>query len=31
LAKHFDKDKDGKLNESEKQAALEAIANGFEN
>ena len=31
LAKHFDKDKDNKLNETELAEARQAIKNGFEN
>lgn len=30
LAKHFDKDKDGRLNTAEKKDAVEALAQGFE-
>lgn len=30
LAKHFDKDRDGKLNEKESQNAYEEIRNGYE-
>lgn len=31
LAKHFDKDNDGKLNQTELKSAKEAIQSGFEN
>jgi Ca2+-binding EF-hand superfamily protein len=30
MAKHFDKDGDGKLNEVERSNAMKALANGYE-
>lgn len=31
MSSHFDKDRDGKLNDKEKKEAIESIKNGFEN
>ena len=31
IAKHFDKDGDGRLNTAEKQSAMKALEEGFEN
>ena len=31
IAKYFDEDKDGKLNEKERAEAIKALKNGFEN